>query len=140
VNLTVSVAMVVTHRTFKEELPMLSATSRIAGRLRAATTFAALAACLAAGSVVTARAALPEQASSVTVDYRDLNLATQQGSRELYARITSAARQVCGQADPRNLEALATAHACKARAIAQAVRDVNSPNLAAMFAASVKRG
>jgi hypothetical protein len=33
-----------------------------------------------------------------------------------------------------------SARACKARAIAQAVRDVNSPNLAAMFAANVKRG
>ena len=120
---------------------MLTATSRIAARLRAATTSAALAACLAAaGGVATARAALPEQPPSVRVDYGDLNLATQQGSRELYDRIASAARQVCGPADPRDLEALAAAHACKARAIAQAVRDVNNPNLAATFAANVKRG
>lgn len=120
---------------------MLSATSRIAGRVRAATTFAALAACLAAaGGALPARAALPEQASSVRVAYGDLNLATPEGSRELYARIASAAREVCGPVDPGNLESLAAANDCKARAIAQAVRDVHSPNLTATFAANVKRG
>jgi UrcA family protein len=119
---------------------MLTATSTIAQRVRAAATFVALAACLAAGGVATARAALPAATPSVRVDYGDLDLATQQGSHELYARINAAARQVCGPVDPRDLAGVMSARACKARAIAQAVRDVNSPNLAAMFAANVKRG
>jgi UrcA family protein len=104
----------------------------------------ALAACLLGAAAGTALATgAPDDSAggrTLRVAYGDLNLATEQGSRALYARIESAARQVCAPDDQRNLEAVAAARACRARAIAQAVSDVHSPVLAAAYAAQRARG
>jgi len=84
----------------------------------------------------TATADLP----SVTVKYGDLNLSTDEGAQRLYGRIAQAARTVCAVQLPRNLKAMAASRACEAEAIARAVSDVQSPGLAATFAAHVSRG
>jgi UrcA family protein len=123
----------------QQEKPMTSATVTAGTRLRAAATLAALTACLAAGAFATARADSLSAGPSVTVSYRDLNIATEQGSRVLYHRIVSAARQVCSAEDIRDLSAVAATQACRARAIAQAVQTVNSPALAAVHAAAQAR-
>ena len=119
---------------------MTSATSRISDLLRAS---AALTACLIVGASAsaTAYAAAPAVTSpSVRVNYRDLNLATEQGAAALYARIVSAARRVCAPRDMRILVEVAAAHACEAQAVAQAVRTVNNPRLAATYSAHQRQG
>ena len=117
---------------------MTSATSRISDLLRAS---AALTACLIVGASATAHAAAPAVTSpSVRVNYRDLNLATEQGTQTLYGRIVSAARKVCAPSDIRILVEVAAAQACEAQAIAHAVRAVNSPRLAATHSAHQRQG
>jgi len=77
---------------------------------------------------------------SAIVKYTDLDLATHQGSLELYQRIVAAARQVCPLANTADLSALASSRACETRAIARAVSEINSPALAAVYAAYSKEG
>jgi len=93
---------------------------------RTSMTFAALAACLIAG---TSLAASPQTTSSVTVRYGDLDLSREQG-------VAAAARQVCGSegVDMRNLQAYAAVRSCEAQAIADAERDVQGTKLAALAA------
>jgi len=115
---------------------MTSATST--DLLRAA---AALTACLIVGASATAYAAAPTDPSpSVQVSYHDLDLATEQGTQALYARIVSAAHKVCEVRDIRNLAEFAAASACREQAIARAVRDVNNPRLAALYTAHQRHG
>jgi UrcA family protein len=117
---------------------MTSAPSRISDLLRAS---AALTACLIVGASATAYAAAPAEAfPSVRVNYHDLNLATEQGTQTLYGRIVSAARKVCAPSDIRVLGEVAAAQACEAQAIAQAVRAVNNPRLAATHSARQRQG
>jgi UrcA family protein len=96
---------------------------------------AALAACLAVAGVANA-----ESAPAVRVSYADLNLSTPQGSRALYTRIVSAANEVCQADDIRDLQAMAARNSCRAAAIAQAVREVGNPALAALYASEVRHG
>ena len=117
---------------------MTSATSRIGDLLCAS---AALTACLIVGASATAYAAAPTDPSpSVQVSYHDLNLATEQGTQALYARIVSAAHKVCEVRDIRILAEFAAASACREQAIARAVRDVNNPRLAAVYTAHQRHG
>src|SRR5579863_2786782 len=107
-------------------------TTRLSSFRRAAT-LTALGALLIAGASGAAYAASPgDAAPSVKVAYSDLNLATAQGNNALYARIVSAARQVCNieDVDGRDLRGFVAAQACEASAIAQAVKSVPSPQLA----------
>jgi UrcA family protein len=120
-----------------QEKPMTSATLTIGERLRAATTAAAVAACLAVGAASNAHAA---SAPTLRVSYADLNLCTEQGSRALYARIVDAARAVCVADDIRDLRAVAAASACRQQAIAQAVREVHNPMLASVYEAQLRHG
>jgi UrcA family protein len=98
-----------------------------------AITFAALAACLIAG---TSFAASPQSTSSVTVRYGDLDLTREQGMSTLHARVAAAARQVCGAdgVDMRNLQAFAQVRSCEAQAIADAEREVQGVKVASLAA------
>jgi UrcA family protein len=116
---------------------MTSATSSIRAVLRAS---AALSACLILGASATAYAAPADPVPSARVNYHDLNLATEQGTQALYERIVSAARKVCAVSDIRILSEVAAAHVCRAQAIARAVRDVDSPRLAAVYSAHQPQG
>ena len=102
---------------------------------------AVLAACVLAGSLGVAQAAAPpDDVPTVVVRYGDLDLSTQEGVQTLYKRISSAARQVCPSADPRMLASLDYSHACRAAAVARAVSQVHSSQLAALHAERVKHG
>jgi UrcA family protein len=79
-------------------------------------------------------------ASAVRVSYRDLDLATDAGSRALYERITHAARKVCAVSDIRDLTALAQSDSCERSAVSQAVRQVQSARLATLAASAPQRG
>jgi UrcA family protein len=118
---------------------MTSATLNLGGRLRTAVAFTVLAACTAMGAVGSAHAATADS-PALKVRYSDLNLSTEQGSLALYERIRVAAYQVCAIDDVRDLRAFVAAKACREQAIAQAVRDVNSPMLASVYAERLRHG
>ena len=71
---------------------------------------------------------------SVTVRYDDLDLATKQGAHTLYRRIVAAAEKVCPDYQTRDLGRITRAQSCRAAAISRAVRQVNSPQLAVIYA------
>jgi UrcA family protein len=98
---------------------------------------AALTACMAVGLTSVARSATPDAAPSVRVPYGDLDLTSEQGVNTLHARVTAAARQVCGSdvVGIRNLQAYAAARSCEAQAIESAVRGVPGVKVAASLAA-----
>ena len=99
----------------------------------ASAVLTALTACVVLAPALS-HAATTNGAAAVTVRYADLNLGTDAGNTTLYARLVSAARQVCGTGDIRNLGQLAATQACQREAIAKAVQEVHSPQLAAVFA------
>jgi len=102
----------------------------------------ALAGAFAALTVSTMSFAAPirDDLPRVTVRYDDLNLATPAGVNALYGRISHAARAVCGDTFARDLSVQAAAERCQSEAIAQAVREVNNPQLAVVHAAHVSHG
>jgi len=89
---------------------------------------AAIAMVLVSVATVSAASTLeaPEQR---TVKFGDLNLATDSGVALLYARIRSAAREVCEPANVWNLSDLLASKDCADRAVEQAVEDINVPLL-----------
>jgi UrcA family protein len=121
---------------------MTSATSRFSNFRRTAA-LSALGALLIVGASGAAYADDPADAApTVKVSYGDLNLASAQGNSMLYARIVSAARQVCNSQDVdiRDLQRFSAAQACEANAIAQAVSAAHSPQLAALNSAHLRHG
>jgi UrcA family protein len=112
---------------------MTSATLNFGGRLHAALAVTVLATCAAIGAVGIAHAAGAD-APTLTVGYSDLDLSTQQGALVLYQRIEAAAYRVCAADDMLDLNAMATARVCREGAIAGAVRAVNRPTLASVYA------
>lgn len=122
---------------------MTSLISRYGDYRLTSAALAALSACLLLGAAGAAHAGQSADAApSVRIAYGDLNLTSEQGSSALYARIVSAAREVCrvGDVDIRDLGALAAARACESHAIAQAVSDVHSSKLAAIYSARLRHG
>ncbi len=107
---------------------------------RAATTLGAL--FTAVGSGAFAAQPAPVSVPSVKVTYGDLNVGTAQGTSALYARITYAAHQVCGggNLDIRDLGASMRERDCERDAITRAVQKVDSPQLAALYAARQRHG
>ena len=70
----------------------------------------------------------------VTVRYGDLNLASQEGARVLYGRISTAARKVCGPSFGLWYPGVATAWKhCYQATVDHAVRQVNSPALTELY-------
>ncbi|HEX4618407.1 MAG TPA: UrcA family protein [Steroidobacteraceae bacterium] len=119
---------------------MTSATLNLGGRLRTALACTVLTACTAIGAISSAHAADAAGVPALKVPYSDLNLSTEQGSLALYGRIVAAAHRVCTVVDIRDLRANAAVGACRDQAVARAVRDVNSPMLAAVHAERVRHG
>jgi UrcA family protein len=74
-----------------------------------------------------------------TVNYADLDLTDTRAVEVLYQRIKSAADKVCEHADWRSYETLLHVRGCMKRAIAQAVRDVNSPGLTSLHMAATNQ-
>jgi len=122
---------------------MNSIANRSSNHRRTLALLGILAAC-GIGASGSALAATPaaDAVPTAKVVYGDLNLAGEQGNSELYARIASAAHQVCfaGGVDIRDLGRYGVARACEARAIATAVQAVHSPKLAAIYASRQPQG
>lgn len=100
-----------------------------------------LTACLLVGTCGAVQAnTSATDATSATVSYRDLDLATDQGSRALYERINAAARRVCAVEDIRDLTAVASARECQQAAVSRAVHEVHNARLAVLDAKAATRG
>ena len=100
------------------------------------TAILASAACLL---TVGAASAAEAMETHITVNCRDLDLSTLAGAQALYVRIQHAAGEVCDH--PRNMEPqydyLARAKSlCRQHAIAEAVSEVHSPQLTALYTKS----
>ena len=96
--------------------------------------------CLMAGALSVAHAnPAPSAEPTVAVAYGDLDLSSVAGSTELYRRIVVAAHKVCVAEDMRQLGQFAAARSCQRAAIERAVSHVDSPQLAALFAARTKQ-
>jgi UrcA family protein len=117
------------------------ATFKVSSNRSTSRLLTALAGCLLAGTLSVAHAAPPSDAVPTTVvKYGDLNISTDDGARALYQRITAAARRVCPLDDSRELAQTARSNACRTAAVARAVRDINSPRLAELYAGRSNRG
>lgn len=90
-----------------------------------ATGFAALQATAADGGDI----------PKVTVKFGDLDLSHPDGATALYRRIRTAAEQVCWLYDGWDLGPRFRMHSCMQRAIAEAVRRVDNPQLYAVYRA-----
>jgi UrcA family protein len=103
---------------------------------KTAVAYSMFAMLLASMSAVSAPTALGD-APSRRVNFADLDLTNSAGAATLYARIKSAARQVC-QPEYNWLSKLRTlADQCTDQAIARAVADVNAPELTTYFMAKM---
>jgi UrcA family protein len=71
------------------------------------------------------------ESREVTVNYADLDLESAAGVESLYARIRSAARQVCGTAERNDFAAQADLRSCRQSAVDHAVAKVGNAALAA---------
>jgi len=85
------------------------------------------------------RAATPspgEEPATVTVQFADLNLKSRAGLNQLYERIITAARMVCGgdDGDMRPLENWTRFRLCTRQSTARAVAAVGIPELVALYA------
>lgn len=108
-----------------------------------ATPLATLAALATLGALTTAALLAPAGVASAaepsvgvlqaTVYYSYQDLATDQGTRALYARITSAARAVCPGYDSEDLAAFADSRQCQRQAVARAIRQIGNGRLAAVY-------
>ncbi len=100
-----------------------------------------LAGCALAGSLGVAQATTTgDDVPTMVVQYGDLNLATEAGARTLYRRLATAARQVCPFEDSKSPREMAYNNTCRAQAIARAVHEINSPQLAALHSDRSRRG
>jgi UrcA family protein len=74
----------------------------------------------------------PAQSYTTIVNYGDLNLDSQQGAKVLYARIRSAAGNVCASLEGRDLTEKMLWHGCFDKAVASAVVQVNKTRVTAL--------
>jgi len=102
-------------------------------RIRDTLVLAAGAATLLVGAANIASAASVAEVRSVNVRYDDIEINTELGNTVLYRRIVSAAVQVCGSPDIRDLDAIAAAKTCKRTAVERAVESMHSQRLAALI-------
>jgi UrcA family protein len=98
-------------------------------------TLGSLTAALSFGAV---NAATPESPPSVVVKYSDLNLSTEAGVHEVYRRIVRAARQVCPEMSFQDLGLQGKIAECRDQAVSRAIRQIDNPQLAALYAAHSK--
>ena len=76
---------------------------------------------------------------SVTVRYADLNLNTADGVEALYARLRTAAREVCNVGERRPLNEAIAAKTCYRQVLAAAVDNVKSLTLSALHRSETTR-
>ncbi len=81
-----------------------------------------------------------DEVPSVAVHYYASDLLSDAGAAAVYRKISHAARQVCPDGDARDLNRKALATRCQSEAVERAVRQIDSPRLAAKYAAFARQG
>lgn len=76
----------------------------------------------------------------VVVRFGDLNLSAPQGAEALYGRIHTAARQVCGPEETKDLAQVSSRRACIEKSVADAVAHVGNAQLRAVYEAHQGHG
>jgi UrcA family protein len=98
-------------------------------------TATVLASCALALTATLSHAATPDSsAQTVSVSYSDLNVSTDEGSRELYQRLVAAARQVCPSNLGPSARQLSESRHCVAAAVDRAMSEVQGSRLAQVHA------
>ena len=93
----------------------------------------------AAAAAGMASAATPDlDAPSIAVKYDPATLDSNDGARQLYARLANAAVEVCPSYDAHWISH--QVEVCRAHAIESAVAKVHNPRLAAIYLSATKRG
>ena len=104
---------------------------------RAAATV--LASCVIGLTATLAHAATPaSEAPAISVNYSDLNLATDEGSRALHERLAAAARQVCPSNLGPSARQLSDSRHCVVAAVDRAMGEVKDPKLAGVRATQAR--
>lgn len=105
------------------------------------TRYALVLIAAAAGSLSTAStvAFATTEVRTARVSYADLDLSRDAGVERLYARLKAAAESTCGQADNRDLGALADQQRCVSNALRRAVQQVHSERLSALYLADTSK-
>jgi UrcA family protein len=119
--------------------PVTASSSSSRARIALAILAAGL---MSAGVVAVTHAGTPQDADEVprlAVTYDDLDISTEKGALSLYRRISSAARAVCPARSRYSVRVAELSRNCVSAAIARAVREVNSPQLAKVDAARSNR-
>lgn len=99
--------------------------------LKTTLSAVALVAALSIGGYASAQAG---EAPSKTVSYADLDITSQDGAKELYARIHNAADEICRNIyPPYNPAGAIDRYRCTRELTAQSVRDVKVPAFAALI-------
>jgi UrcA family protein len=101
--------------------------------------FCLSAALAVAGAQGAGLAPLPDsgrEVKSITVNFKDLDLASGAGAETLYGRLRTAARRVCGKADLRDLRTVGELKRCRTEALDAAVAKINHPRLTAVHGKS----
>lgn len=96
---------------------------------------ALLAMAMASPGVAAARAVPSDDVPQRRVSFADLDLTRSAGAETLYARIVSAAREVCEPPSTMALQLWEQTRQCRQQAIARAVADVKAPTLTSYYAA-----
>lgn len=87
----------------------------------------------------TAQGAEAPQFDRTIIDYGDLNLHSQQGTKVLYARLRNGAEDVCSSFEGRDLFFKKLWQTCFEQAVTAAVVQVNSPGLTNLHNQTVDR-
>jgi UrcA family protein len=102
-------------------------------------TATVLASCAIALTATLSHAATPQSdVPAISIQYSDLNVSTEAGSRELYQRLVSAARQVCPSNLGPSARQLSESRHCVAAAVDRAMSEVQGSKLAEVRAAHVR--
>lgn len=112
--------------------PNVSSRPRALAALAAVSAIAA-AALLALPGVASAAQPPADAPPQTTVQYSFTELATDAGTREVYARIKRAAAAVCPEYDPLDLAMADVSMACQRQAMARAVAQIGNARLAAVY-------
>jgi UrcA family protein len=76
----------------------------------------------------------------IVLHYTAQTLATDNGVQQLYRQIVHASKQVCPDQGIHDLAAHASALQCQKLAVARAIHQIDSSELAALYATTSKRG
>ena len=92
----------------------------------------------ALGAAAASAATVDSDVPSLVVRFDRASLASDSGVRDLYRRIVLASRQVCPTPDVRDLQAMQLIKACRQQAVSRAIQQIDSPQLAALYAGGLK--